>query len=1108
MGDLSLNYGLSFEDLYDDDGNYAVCNKAFLEFFHDCDDRLYDYFIRYKKGEITFIDNNDESDLLMKVCEVIERFIISLFKIENVSYDKLIEEADINRAMQQFHKKFVKRRACEIKSDLSIDDAIKILEQHGLYWKGDVLAFERKFALLVEGQVDEILLQAAASYCLWAQTSQRHKEGVLFVLPSKVDDESVLATLQENPYYDMTSYRAKCDADFLAMRVDLSHSDRKKTKEGVYQHLHYCIYCHNRGKDSCSHGLHKRVGAISKNTDSNVLDGKVKPENNDKAGCPLNQKISEMNKLKAEGKGIAALAIAMIDNPLLIATGHRICNDCAKACIYQKQTPVDIPMIETQLIEDILSLEWGFEIYSLLTRWHPLSKLIQRDAENRVALVVGLGPAGFTLAHHLLNRGAAVVGIDGMKIEYLPQHISGIDHHGNRHEFFPIRRIDEIYDAMVEGDCFGGVMKYGITARWNKKYLAIIRVMLERRSGFRMYGGIRFGSTLNFDDCRRIGFDHISLAMGAGKPQIPMNIENLLMRGVRLASDFLMALHISDMQSNNCITNIQIRMPIIVVGGGLTAVDAAAESYTYYCLQVERFLQRCEEIGFDFIHDMTEENASIAREFISHAQQLRQNPADQRRLLQKWGGVHIMYHKKITESAAWKVNREELLFAMEEGVQFVENASVTRIKTDKYGACDKVVCARMKTDAEIALDEIDDSAINNGADKSVYEEEISAKTVLIATGTNHNIYAASEMKSKFMLQDDISVFGDMHPQYFGSVVKAMASAKDGVNDVVSVMKKVVKSVGRSDIFHHMDENYRPKVVKIDIDSNNDSLFRFAVQYPAAAAKFYPGHFFRIQNYSMIGSAFEARISSSRAQSLQMEPMALTGRKINDECVEFSVMCIGGTSTAIQTLKVGDPICMTGPLGASVDITAANGDAVALIAEAHCVEQMKDMEMYLQENGERVLTLIVQDVHDMSQQISQQILQCDDIANSMQEQDELKKSVRKSVRKIAKAILIGSNKFLHDCADALSSDSLQILESAQISCIVNCSMQCMMQGICGQCVQPMTKNEGYIRYDYMCENNARNIKEVDFAILNSRLMQNQVLEIQTKFFVDRRRAVQL
>ena len=115
-------------------------------------------------------------------------------------------------------------------------------------------------------------------------------------------------------------------------------------------------------------------------------------------------------------------------------TGHRICNDCMKACIYQKQEPVDIPQIETRTLKDVLALPWGFEIYSLLTRWNPLNlgRPIPRPSTGRTVLVVGLGPAGFNLAHHLMNDGHTVLGIDGLKIEPLPIGQSGVAADGTR----------------------------------------------------------------------------------------------------------------------------------------------------------------------------------------------------------------------------------------------------------------------------------------------------------------------------------------------------------------------------------------------------------------------------------------------------------------------------------------------------------------------------------------------------------------------------------------------------------------------------------------------------------------------------------------------------
>src|SRR6185436_12089545 len=107
------------------------------------------------------------------------------------------------------------------------------------------------------------------------------------------------------------------------------------------------------------------------------------------------EKISEFHTLKATGHAISALAVITIDNPMAAATGHRICNDCMKSCIYQKQEPVNIPQAETRTLKDVLELPWGFEIYSLFTRWNPLNLRhpYPKESSGKRVLVVGLGPA-------------------------------------------------------------------------------------------------------------------------------------------------------------------------------------------------------------------------------------------------------------------------------------------------------------------------------------------------------------------------------------------------------------------------------------------------------------------------------------------------------------------------------------------------------------------------------------------------------------------------------------------------------------------------------------------------------------------------------------------
>src|SRR5205814_9834735 len=129
----------------------------------------------------------------------------------------------------------------------------------------------------------------------------------------------------------------------------------------VLSEIHYCILCHERDKDSCTKGIRAEDGQVA-----------VNPLGTSLAGCPLDEHISEMHFMRKAGDAIGALALVTISNPMCPGTGHRICNDCIKACIYQKQDPLNIPQIETAVLTDTLNLPWGVEIYGLLTRWNPL----------------------------------------------------------------------------------------------------------------------------------------------------------------------------------------------------------------------------------------------------------------------------------------------------------------------------------------------------------------------------------------------------------------------------------------------------------------------------------------------------------------------------------------------------------------------------------------------------------------------------------------------------------------------------------------------------------------------------------------------------------------
>jgi NADPH-dependent glutamate synthase beta chain and related oxidoreductases len=401
-----------------------------------------------------------------------------------------------------------------------------------------------------------------------------------FRLPQRVDHEA-LVPLQRRD--DLQGAPFVAPQGSLRRRDSFHLTDQRMDPRGVQSEVHYCLYCHDHEGDFCSKGFPEKKGVPE-------LGLKVDPLGVTLTGCPLEEKISEMQLLKRDGFNIAALAMVMVDNPMVPATGHRICNDCMKACIYQKQDPVNIPQVETRVLTDVLNLPWGVEIYDLLTRWNPLrhTQYLARPYNGRKVLVAGMGPAGFTMAHHLLQEGCAVVGIDGLKIEPLPQ--QWLEQ--------PIRDWSSLQEDLDERILlgFGGVAEYGITVRWDKNFLKLIYLTLARRPNFQIFGGVRLGGTITLENAWELGFDHVCIATGAGLPRVVPMGESLA-RGMRQASDFLMALQLTGAGKRSSLANLQVRLPAVVIGGGLTAVDTATEVQAYYVRQVEKVLARYEAMA-------------------------------------------------------------------------------------------------------------------------------------------------------------------------------------------------------------------------------------------------------------------------------------------------------------------------------------------------------------------------------------------------------------------------------------------------------------------------------------------------------------------------------
>jgi NADPH-dependent glutamate synthase beta subunit-like oxidoreductase len=711
----------------------------FLSFMAKKSDVLVETYVdlqkRIKKG-------NEYSQSLIDIAITIEEYIATFIQ-DTIGYEalkqKLLLEKSIIQAKTDFTKKALIRNRGILLGDKALESPIEILEElckqlHITITADKELDFSNLalYIQTVSEDKQEDLIKKAEQIYFSLREKGKISNWISEFVANKLDYEHLeKADIEEIDgivSYSSTHHRKR---DGFAL------TDRRGTTREITKHIDYCMICHEREKDSCSKGLHEKDGSIKKN----ALGVDIK-------GCPLDEKISEMHFLRREGYPIAALAMIMLDNPMCAGTGHRICNDCMKGCIFQKQDPVNIPNVETSVLSDILNLKDGLELYGFLMQWNPLK--VERpyalDYNGNKVLVVGLGPAGYTLSHYLLNEGFAVVAAEGLKVESALD-IYNLNKESNLPSFKDVIE-KELDERIISG--FGGVSEYGITSRWDKNFLTVLQLLLERRKNFKVLDGIRFGGTITVDDAWKIGFTHIALATGAGKPTL-IRLKNNLSRGLRKASDFLMALQLTGAARKESLANLQISLPAIVIGGGLTAIDTATETLAYYPIQVEKFYENAKallEIDKDYlINTFDDEELSEANIFFEHGKIIHETRKKAKEnnekpdflpFLKEWGGVTLVYRKNLQSSPAYRLNHEEINEALEEGIKIIENLNPVECILNDYNAIESVrFIDSTRSDKEIILP---------------------AKTVFVAAGTSPNITYEKEYPKTFRMQESTGYY--------------------------------------------------------------------------------------------------------------------------------------------------------------------------------------------------------------------------------------------------------------------------------------------------------------------------------------------------------------
>jgi NADPH-dependent glutamate synthase beta subunit-like oxidoreductase/NAD(P)H-flavin reductase len=1105
------------------------------------------------------------SNLLIAMAPHVSRFLKRLFDVDAPA-SAIAEATRAQDDLFRFKVDFVRRRALPLlKNGAHVastpeDDAIveALIAAQGT--SDRELAVARAGCALLDAEKTaqssvgshQSSVDALKKWCGARIHDRAYRDWVIFRFPETVEPFHLV----ETQHADARLPEALVGPDWRLRRRDgFTLTDPRMRPREVMSEIHYCVLCHERDKDSCSKGLHDKNGTVTVNPLGIALDG-----------CPLDEKISEMHVLRKAGDPIGALALVVVDNPMCPGTGHRICNDCMKSCIYQKQEPVNIPQIETGVLTDVLAMPFGVEIYGLLTRWNPLNvrRPYALPYNGKTVLVVGLGPAGYTLAHYLCNEGFGAVGVDGLKIEPLPEDITGTDTVAPR----PIREWREIYRSLDERvlEGFGGVSEYGITVRWDKNFLTLLHLTLARRRGIRIYGGVRFGGTIPIEDAWRYGFDHVAIAAGAGKPTI-IDLKNNLMRGIRKASDFLMALQLTGAFKRDALPNLQARLPAIVIGGGLTAIDTATELMAYYPVQVEKFVDQYEalanELGEERVRASYDaEELALLDEYLVHGLTVRAERAraahageapDFISLVRGWGGVTIAYRKRMVDSPAYRLNHEEVIKALEEGIVFAENLNPLEALPDANGALRAVVFKREGQTEGLR------------AQGSGQQVTLPARTMLVAAGTSPNITCENEAPGRFALDAKkkffqphaivekdgvfhlvadaagfftshhadgkfVTYYGDNHPRYAGNVVKAMASAKDGFPHVTRLFARELASLD-PERQPDRDAAWRQLTAALDADliarvvevvRLTPTIIEVIVKAPAAARHFHPGQFYRLQN-------FESMARRVAGVPLLMEGIALTGAWVDKPRGLLSLIALelGVSSRLVAHLKPGEPVVLMGPTGAPTEIPDRQnvlllggglGNAVLFsIAKAmrehgnrviYFAGYKKGEDLFKREDIEAATDQVIwstdlgaaippgrpQDAHFRGNIVQAMIAyQNGELGERLVPLDA-----------VDRIIAIGSDRMMAAVKAARHSVLAAHLKPDHVSIAsINSPMQCMMKEVCAQCLQkhvdPKTGQETII---FSCFNQDQEMDRVDFPNLAARLRQNTVQEKLSGLWLDR------
>ena len=322
----------------------------------------------------------------------------------------------------------------------------------------------------------------------------------------------------------------------------------------------------------------------------------------------------------------------------------------------------------------------------------------------------------------------------------------------------------------------------------------------------------------------------------------------------------------------------------------------------------------------------------------------------------------------------------------------------------------------------------------------------------------------------------ISFFGDLHPSFFGNVVKAMGGAKRGY-PIVS--RALAAHAGHQHIRSRPDRRCRDDLSRHRARGAPPDPHdrRGRVQAPAAARAFRPGQFYRLQNFEVL-APHDDEPGIGRTL-LNMEGLAMTGAWTDQArgLVSVIVLEMGGSSDLCALLKPGEPVILMGPTGTPTEIHADT--TVALVGGGLGNAVLFSIGAATRAAGSKVIYFAgykaIRDrykVDEIERAADVIVWCCDEAPGFAPTRPPDKAFVGNIVQAMAAygsgplgdqavplrdathMIVIGSDRMMQAVGAARHGVLAPLLNPGTLAIgSINSPMQCMMKEVCAQCLQP-------------------------------------------------------